>query len=133
MDKILQRISCIYTDYNLTTNETPHHHLRPERATPPSPGQATIGSDTLGKTPQHHSRPERATPPNPGQATIGSDTLGKTPYHHSRPERAKSLYIKFRVLCFPHTVVNLLPFQGARQMRIHYTRVPAHIARLTLG
>ena len=54
------RISCIYTDYNLTTNDTPRHHSRPERATPPSPGQATTESDTLGKTPYHHLRPERA-------------------------------------------------------------------------
>ena len=93
MDKILRRISCIYTNYNLTTDETPCHH----------------------------SRPERATPTSPGQATRGSDTLGKTPYHHLRPERAKALYIKFRVQIFADHP-ELLPFQGARHMRTHYTQ-----------
>ena len=87
------RIAGIYTNYNLTTNETPHHH----------------------------SRPERAIPPSPGQATTGSDTLGKTPYHHSRPERAKALYLIF-IVQFSANHPELLPFQGAWQMRTHYTQ-----------
>ena len=63
--KCLRRITRIYTNYNLTTDETPCHHLR--------------------------------------------------------PERAKALYIKFRVQIFAYHP-ELLPFQGARHMRIHYTQ-----------